>query len=33
MWKMEEKHHGAHADKPRYVRSRVLDMNLMVISQ
>jgi hypothetical protein len=32
MWK-EEKQHGTHADKPNHVRVRVLDMNVMAISQ
>jgi hypothetical protein len=31
--KKEEKQCGAHADKPSHVRVRVLDMNVMAISQ
>jgi hypothetical protein len=31
--KMEEKQCGTHADKPSHVRVRVLDMNVMAISQ
>jgi hypothetical protein len=33
MRKMEEKQHGVHADKPSHVRVRVLDKNVMVMSQ
>jgi hypothetical protein len=33
MQKMEEKQHGVHADKLSHVRVRVLDKNVMVMSQ
>jgi hypothetical protein len=33
MQKMEEKQCGPHAKKPSHVRVRVLDMNVMAMSQ